>query len=234
MAEWVEPHEWTVNELITAAKLNTYRAALLYLKEIVGGGVGPIGPFTLGVGSYLGGNLEVLEVASTSQAPYTGVLVKREADAVMVVLGPEVAVVATNKPTLSLIPGLDLNTGERSVGMDLVRDFTRPEFSGVFLRDQAGTEIAHLCPDFHRFGVGSPPRYVRFQVDRLFPEINNYFKLGDPGLRWADIYTQHIETPRLKLQTSGYGWTLTGETDGIYALDHSTGKKYRVVLEEVV
>ena len=33
MAEWTEPHEWTRNEVITASKLNSYRQAILYLKE---------------------------------------------------------------------------------------------------------------------------------------------------------------------------------------------------------
>jgi len=41
MTEWVEPHEWKVNEVITASKLNTYRQGLLHLKEALDQGAVP-------------------------------------------------------------------------------------------------------------------------------------------------------------------------------------------------
>lgn len=199
------------------------------------------GNFSTAPTTYLEGNIEVLETVSTSTAPYAGTLIRKGSDLVMELLTPDTTTIATNKNSLSLIPGIDISTGEHAVRTDIIRNTEYPEYSGVFMVDrgvyESEAEVAHLCPDFYRFGTwdssASSYRYVWLDSNIIYPEDDNVWHLGDDSHRWARVRAVEVVTGDLKLKSEKAEWTITEGEDGIYAINNNTGKKYRLKMEEV-
>lgn len=199
------------------------------------------GNFSTAPTTYLGGSAEVLETVSSSTTTYTGTTIKKGADVVASLLTPTSATIATNKNTLTLVPGINLNTGEHAVRIEATRDTAYPEHSGIFIIDggvyQSEAEIDHLCPEFHRFGAwdssASSYRYVRVQNNRIYPENDNIWDLGEEGHRWRRVRAVEVVTGDLRLRNERAEWTISEGEDGLYAINNNTGKKYKLKMEEV-
>lgn len=67
----------------------------------------------------------------------------------------------------------------------------------------------------------------------IYPGSDNSLDLGDSSLRWRNLYAVTVTTGDLLLHGNGARWRIIEGKDGLYVVNEDTGKKYRIVLEEV-
>lgn len=67
------------------------------------------------------------------------------------------------------------------------------------------------------------------------PDADDVWTLGEASIRWANLFAVTTTVGDINLQSlhDNGSWTLNESRDGIFAHDRCTGKKYRVMLEEV-
>jgi len=87
---------------------------------------------------------------------------------------------------------------------------------------------------FHKGRVyWKSPNYFLLGDLHLAPSTDNYLNLGTSILRWANVYAVKTTIGDLVLEGKDAKWKITEKSDGIYAEDLKTGKKYRLKMEEV-
>ena len=60
------------------------------------------------------------------------------------------------------------------------------------------------------------------------PATDNNVSLGSPTKRWSDIYTGDLH-----LKNERGDWTVVEEPDYLSLVNNTTGKKYKIMMEEV-
>ena len=57
--------------------------------------------------------------------------------------------------------------------------------------------------------------------------------IGASGVPWKHIYVQNTHTGDIHMKNEDGNWTLKEQDDFIMAINNKTGKKYKVLLEEI-
>ena len=63
---------------------------------------------------------------------------------------------------------------------------------------------------------------------RIRPARDNKQDLGSPKKRWANLYTGDLH-----LKNDRGDWTIVEEEDYLCVVNNKTGKKYKMMLEEI-
>ena len=98
----------------------------------------------------------------------------------------------------------------------------------------SGTVNATRSPGALRFGtvaLASGILVDRVQVTpsgNFVPVADNTYDLGEPNLRWANLYTADLH-----LRNERGDWTIVEEEEYLSIKNNKNGKRYKFVLEEL-
>jgi len=70
-------------------------------------------------------------------------------------------------------------------------------------------------------------------VGNVEPEMDNEYNLGSSTYRFKTVYATEVQVGDLILQGELSSWRITEREDGIYIINQSTNKVYKLKLEEV-
>ena len=79
------------------------------------------------------------------------------------------------------------------------------------------------------------------RANKIRPQVNNSYDLGDSAYRWRDLYVNDLQLSNESRKETGgndvdgtWGdWTLQEGEENIYMINNRTGKKYKIMLKEV-
>jgi len=76
-------------------------------------------------------------------------------------------------------------------------------------------------------------RRITYSLVDVIPKDDNKYNMGDDTHRWALVRAVTVTSGDLNLKSDKGDWTIKEDGDKLIAVNNRTGKKYRILLEEV-
>ena len=142
---------------------------------------------------------------------------------------------ATDFATFTVDTNHDLTITPSSTGQIKLQPTTDSTDFFQVLDADGGTPVLNVDSTNERVGVGTATPTSKLSVNgqtdltgSVLPGADNTYDLGSSAHRWANIYTGDLH-----LKNHKGDWTIVEEEDYLEVVNNKTGKRYKMVLQEI-